>query len=36
MLRPLLNTALVQPALEMDVDYQESEPIQADSGSTWA
>jgi hypothetical protein len=27
MLRPLLNTsALVQPALEMDVDYQESEP----------
>jgi len=27
MLRPLLNTSpLVQPALEMDVDYQESEP----------
>jgi hypothetical protein len=39
MLRPLLNTsALVQPALEMDVDYQESEPtavpIVVDVGAT--
>jgi hypothetical protein len=39
MLRPLLNTsALVQPALEMDVDYQESEPTAVptvvDVGST--
>jgi hypothetical protein len=39
MLRPLLNTsALVQPALEMDVDYQESEPTAVptvvDAGST--